>query len=584
MNHSTSGGAFKLRYLLDHRPVEVVLDQPVVTLGRSPECTVVFPDTIPGISRHHATITRDAQGWIVSDAGSRNGTFVNQTAVKRHRLADGDVVNLGPLTLSFQVMVAPPRKAADRIGPSPFDASSVVEISRDAPPPAVSVSINLADMSKQLGGTLHDSIGGKLEGLANRVYPMEEDRPAGGDVADRTWGINLFSQIGEALLSTTDLDEMLSALMDLVFSNVPGQRGVFCLYDERSGELTPQVFKTRDERTQRSLKISDTITREAISSKRSLLINDVMSESKFAEAASIRALNITSAMCVPLYHDGRISGLIYVDTQSRQQPFQEEHLKVMSVLSLFSAVAVEQARLRDEVLRQQRMREHLSRYHSPNVVDEILRRAESGTLLADEKEVSVLFADLCGFTPLSERLTPTQVVQLLNSVFELLSEAVFEYDGSLDKFMGDGMLAYFGAPLEQKDHAARAVRTALEMQEKLAGYNESRPPDQRVLMRIGINSGPVIVGDIGTLTRKDYTVIGDTVNVASRLESQVAAPGQVVIGPATYDRVKDLFVCTALEPRKLKGKGAAIRPFLVDAPTQPEESASATSLVPTDMQ
>ena len=305
-----------------------------------------------------------------------------------------------------------------------------------------------------------------------------------------------------------------------------------------------------------------------------------MAESKFAEAASIRALNITSAMCVPLYHDGRVSGLIYVDTQSRLEPFQEEHLNVMTALSLFSAVALEQARLRDEVIRQQRMREHLSRYHSPNVVDEILRRAEAGTLLADEKEVSVLFADLCGFTPLSERLTPAAVVQLLNSVFELLSEVVFESDGSLDKFMGDGMLAYFGAPLEQQDHAERAVRAALAMQQKLAGYNDSRPADQRVAMRIGINSGPVIVGDIGSLSRKDYTVIGDTVNVASRLESQVAAPGQVVIGPGTYDRVKHRFVCTALAPRKLKGKGAEIRPFLVEEALPAEESASATSLVP----
>jgi adenylate cyclase len=409
---------------------------------------------------------------------------------------------------------------------------------------------------------------------------MEEPAPD-GPLADRAWGINLFSQIGEALLSTPDLDEMLSAIMELVFTTVPSQRGVFCLYDEDSGELTPQVFKVRDSHTQPSLRISETITSEAITSKRSLLINDIMAESKFAEAASIRALNITSAMCVPLYHAGKVSGLIYVDTQSRGEPFLEQHLQVLTALSLFSAVAVEQARLRDEVVRQQRMREHLSRYHSPNVVDEILRRAESETLLADEKEVSVVFADLCGFTPLSERLSPAAVVQLLNSVFELLSEAVFEFDGSLDKFMGDGMLAYFGAPLVQKDHAERAVRAALAMQGKLAGYNASRPADQRVAMRVGINSGPVIVGDIGTLIRKDYTVIGDTVNVASRLESQVALPGQVVIGPTTYDHVKDLFECTALPTRKLKGKGAELRPFVVEHPVEPPVTASATSLVPT---
>ena len=585
MNQSTTGGAFKLKYMLDHRPVEVVLDQAVVTLGRSPDCTVVFPDSVPGISRHHATITRDAQGWSVSDAGSRNGTFVNKVPVSRQRLADEDVINLGPLSLSFKIMVPPPRpRGADPRIASAFDASSVVQISRDAAPPNVSVSISLADLSRQFagpvaGGPIHDSIGGKLEGLADGVYPMEESESP-RHLADRAWGINLFSQIGQALLSTTDLDQMLSAIMELVFTNVPSQRGVFCLYDEVTGDLTPQVFKVRDARTQPSLRISETITSEAIVSKRSLLINDIMADSKFAEAASIRALNITSAMCVPLYHAGKVSGLIYVDTQSHMEPFVEHHLQVLTALSLFSAVGIEQARLRDEVVREQRMRDHLSRYHSKNVVDEILRRAESENLLADEKEVSVVFADLCGFTPLSERLLPAAVVQLLNSIFELLAEAVFEFDGSLDKFMGDGMLAYFGAPLVQQDHAERAVRAALAMQAKLAGYNASRPPDQCVAMRIGINSGPVVVGDIGTLTRKDYTIIGDTVNVASRLESQVALPGQVIIGPATYDHVKDLFDCTALPPRKLKGKGAEMRPFLVEQPVEPLVTASATSLVP----
>jgi adenylate cyclase len=161
---------------------------------------------------------------------------------------------------------------------------------------------------------------------------------------------------------------------------------------------------------------------------------------------------------------------------------------------------------------------------------------------AQEREVSVLFADIVGFTRMAERLNPAEVSKLLNHYFGEMTTTVFDHEGTLDKFIGDAMMVIFGAPITQKDHAKRAVQTALAMKEKIDELNEvgELGLDVEVDVRIGINSGTVIAGDIGSPQRMEYTVIGDTVNAASRLEEDVAEPGEIVIGEATWKSIKKL--------------------------------------------
>jgi adenylate cyclase len=181
----------------------------------------------------------------------------------------------------------------------------------------------------------------------------------------------------------------------------------------------------------------------------------------------------------------------------------------------------------------------------------------------EEREVTVLFADLSGFTRIAENMAPRDVTAMLNQLFGFLTEEVFREGGTLDKFIGDAVMAFFGAPLDQPDHAACAVRAARALMARLEAFNASRDPAARLGLRIGINSGPVIVGDVGAQERRDYTVIGDTVNVASRLESSVARVGQIVIGSGTHAAVAGSFQCAPLAPVILKGRSVQFQPYLV---------------------
>jgi adenylate cyclase len=240
-------------------------------------------------------------------------------------------------------------------------------------------------------------------------------------------------------------------------------------------------------------------------------------------------------------------------------------LELLAALGMLTAVGILQARLRGEVSRERAVFARLSRYSSPRVVEQIVASIDTpdGTMLAAQREVTVLFADLSGFTSLAENREPAEVVSILNRVFENFTRAIFQYDGTLDKFLGDGVLAVFGAPVSQADHAERAVLAALLMQQLLSESSPAGSGGEPLRMRIGINSGTAVAGDIGSPMRKDYTVVGDVVNVASRLQSSVAEPGQIVIGPATYELCKDTVECEALPEIRLKGKQHSVHPYLV---------------------
>ena len=234
----------------------------------------------------------------------------------------------------------------------------------------------------------------------------------------------------------------------------------------------------------------------------------------------------------------------------------------------------------DRVCSERLSRERLGRYFSPQVAEHIQQQAD-GLAAGQDCQVTVLFADLCGFTALSAQLGSARTVALLNDFHSHMVEVIFDSGGTLDKYIGDGLMAYFGAPLTQPDHAQRAIGCALAMHDALAHLNRSRtslgePP---LRMGIGIHSGPAVVGSIGAPHRREFTVVGDTVNVASRLE-QVAKSleEEIVISEAARQRVAGLFLCQPLDRVSVKGKAAPLSIYAPKRVPVPDgESADASA-------
>ncbi len=206
------------------------------------------------------------------------------------------------------------------------------------------------------------------------------------------------------------------------------------------------------------------------------------------------------------------------------------------------------------------------RYVAPQIVNKILEDGDANLKLGGtRKYISVLFVDIRGFTPLSEKAQPEEVVEILNAYLDLCAKSIFHNGGTLDKFIGDATMAIYNAPLDLEDHAFCAVKTAWEMKKGAQSLMKDLEEkyNRTVQFGIGVNTGYAVVGNIGSNDRMDYTAIGDTVNTSARLESN-AKPGQILISQETYDLVKDKITATSLGGLKVKGKSEEIAVYQVD--------------------
>jgi adenylate cyclase len=239
---------------------------------------------------------------------------------------------------------------------------------------------------------------------------------------------------------------------------------------------------------------------------------------------------------------------------------------LLMVLAAFACVYASErsVALVSDVAAEHQRRERLGRYFSPEVAALLADRNDDDPG-SETREVTVLFSDLRDFTALSERLSGAEVVALLNQCHEQMVEMVFAHGGTLDKYLGDGLMAYFGAPVAQPDHAERAVRCALAMQERLAELNQGRAASggDALRMGIGVHTGTVVLGNIGARRRREYTAIGDTVNVAARTEELTKSVGApILVSEETRRRVGDAIAFTAAEPVRIRGRTQPLQSFM----------------------
>lgn len=203
------------------------------------------------------------------------------------------------------------------------------------------------------------------------------------------------------------------------------------------------------------------------------------------------------------------------------------------------------------------IKQTFSKFVSPKVVDELINSPEMAKLGGERKTITVLFSDIRGFTTMSERMTPEQLVDHLNQYLQAMTDIVIKYDGTLDKYVGDEIMAFWGAPVPQADHSLRACRAALEMMVKLNEMNQAwqHQGKEKINIGIGLNTGPMVVGFVGSTSRMDYTLMGDMVNLGARLEgTNKIYSTSIIISEFTYDEVKDHVIARELDLIRVKGK------------------------------
>ena len=257
--------------------------------------------------------------------------------------------------------------------------------------------------------------------------------------------------------------------------------------------------------------------------------------------------------------------------------FQRYHFLLTVISPILAVVAgyVTSTAYHFVVERKQRMliKTMFSTYVNPSVVDELISNPEKLTLGGQRKELTVLFTDVEGFTTISEGMSPEELVGLLNEFLSEMTAIVFRNHGTLDKYEGDAVMAFWGAPIHQEDHALRACRSALEMQDAMVELRQRWKDLQRPHMkiRIGINSGEMVVGNMGGTGRFDYTVIGDSVNIASRLEGANKLYGTgILVSDRTYELVRDTLTGRELDLITVKGRSEPLRIYELYRPVRGE--------------
>ena len=473
----------------------------------------------PVVSRRHARIFRVGEDWRVTDLGSLNGTRINDLGHSDKPLVDGDKIWLHNIGLTFTDQSAP------------LVALTAVEGS---------------ESDTQLFTAVHSAVA--FSDLASSQ----------SDARHLHTLLRVAGQASQTILSCTSLSEVFEAVLSLVLEYFPVRRAFIMLWDEAEQDLIPRCVKHREGVEKAQIRFSRTIAEKVYEEKVAVLTSDAQVDERFAEGESVFELDIHSAMAAPIWTGQRVEGLIYADTL-QTRAFDKSDLDLLSALGNQLALAMERSKLQDSLVEQRLARRRLERYHSPAVVERITAGDEGvgDALVTDDREVTVLFADIVGFSERCESMEPREVADLLNRYLGEMAEVVFRHEGTLDKFIGDCLMAVFGAPLPSEDHPRRAAEAALEMRDALALLNAEMTEQSRLRFRVGMHSGHVVAGDIGSARRTEYTVLGATVNLASRLES-MAEPGQIVISETVRNALGDRFLTRPLGEYQLKGRAAPI--------------------------
>ena len=555
------------------------------SLGRHPNNTIQLLDKI--VSKEHCTVEQRDGRFVLRDLGSLNGTYVNGDRVRGETtLKHGDEIALGSTRARFDdgsdvALALPP------VGPGAVQHGAGTPISRDVPLPQPPRSYpdddplplsQLPAQSSSILGARASSLGG------TRVDVLDAARAIGTQIAAQAKGFLPFDAVGhdpqqlrldyERLRITweltrdigleRELDRLVDKILLALFKFTKADRGVILLRGD-DGSLRPQAARRRDG-SDTPIQISSTILNHVIRERASVLTHDASTDFAASKGKSMILNRISSAMVVPLLRENEkeVLGVLWLDSESLAQ-FQPKDLEVITSVAGQAAMFIENTILTKKVEQEIVLRDRFARLVAPNVAELMmsgkLEVKKGGQLI---QELAVFNSDIRGFTHMSEGTSAELIIEMLNEYFELMVETLFKYEGTLDKFMGDGIMAFWGAPLAHRDDTVRAVQCALDQMEVLGRFNRQRIADDKppLAMGIGIHSGPGVVGYVGSSKALSYTVVGDTANTSARL-CATALAGQIVVSEATFARLGGRFELEEIEARSLKGKERPMRRFNV---------------------
>src|ERR1700761_776942 len=489
------------------------LNKPVITVGRGNANDLVLNDS--SVSRYHAVIKLRDSSILIADRGSTNGVILNDKKItKETELKNGDIALVGLYRLVLENV--------DDQG---------IHVRRGEWPSTLNQIMHGRDEQEPIPRSAAISPPSDATDLSVRVKKLEREN----------YLLTVLYEAGKALNSKLSLEHICDQVVSLACLIEGVERGFVMLLDEQ-GQITRQSeVRYRDPvanaESRPEIILSQSVLEMVRKERQPILIENVREDERFSASESLKISGLRSAMCAPLIGKDRLFGILYVDNLERALAFTQEELNVFALVAAQAGAAIDNAAAHDKIAQQVAQRSALERFLAPEVVEMVVANPDI-RLGGVNQEVTVMFADIRGFTPMSENLEPSRVVEILNEYFTRVTDVIFDHGGTLDKYMGDAVMAVFGAPIAKGKDAENAVNSAIQIQRLLVELNRDAAarawPELHV--GIGINTGNAIAGNIGSPRRLDYTVVGDTVNTAQRLMAN-ARGGHILIAESTAKKL-----------------------------------------------
>lgn len=505
------------------------------SIGRSPENDLCLPDS--HASRKHAKLHVEGRAVQLIDLQSGNGTYVNDVRLTPgvpHLLREGDIIRICATELLFH------------------DPASGVGTKKSS-------TVLAAVMTSE--GQDNTAIGATIDASQSMIDLPRIEEQTPDRMLQTLTRLQAMVKVSNALASVTGQVPLLEKIMHSIFDIFPNaDRAFVMLPEEGTGTMAPFLGRNRHTIVGKpeEFSISSTIVNMIVEKRQSILSSDAQADKRFGGADSVVNLRIRSMMAAPLISQEEILGILHVDTMTNTRAFTRDDLEMLTGIAAQAGVLLKNAELYERVQEETERRAILSRYTSPDIVQRILEGQITLDMSPRTAHGTVMFSDIIGFTPMSEHMSPVDVIACLNRYYRLTTHIVTEHNGTLHKFGGDMVMAFWNVMFEDVHHERNAVRTGLSLQTAIWQYDlgllqDGQPP---IYMSVGCNTGEFAAGDVGGRNFVEYTVIGDHVNTAQRIES-VAGRWQVLVSASTFEAIRGAAVAVQLPPVTLRGRSTA---------------------------